>query len=112
MHLPLIELQICGLNQTAVLPLGLLQTQVPGISHGHGYHQRLDVVKIFLQVPLKVFFLFQQLGPLNHFLQVFQQLHGLQLPQLDDQDKYAHAEIGHFQFLCIDKFQKYKALRQ
>ena len=48
MHLPLIGLQICSLNQTAVLPLGLLQTQVPGISHGHGYHQRLDVVKIFL----------------------------------------------------------------
>ena len=72
MHLPLIELQICGLNQTAVLPLGLLQTQVPGISHGHGYHQRLDVVKIYPQVPFKVLSLFQQRGPLNHFLQVFQ----------------------------------------
>ena len=54
-HLPLTELQIYDLNQTAVLLLGLLQTQVPGISHGHGYHQHLDVVKIYFLVALKVF---------------------------------------------------------
>ena len=59
MHLPLIALQICDLSQTAVFLLGLLQTQVLGISHGHVYHLRLDVVKICPQVPLKVFFLFQ-----------------------------------------------------